>query len=357
MGPTRPTAATVFSTTGLPDARRVELWEEHNATALIGLAVHAPRPLNAAERNVPLSQVHLARVTATAHVVERPAEIISRDPADAVAVYLSLRGESWFRHEGGTRALRPGAVVACDADRPFARGFGRGLEELVVKVPRPVLASRTGRDWPAADQGPVITSAATAATEYRSGDPYARALARMAGRATAAVAPVPADERALVDLVAALIAGRQVAQATAHRAAAKSYIEDHLTDCRLGAEQVADAVGISTRQLTRVFAADGTSIPRHILRRRLELAYSLLAGPPGAGDSTATVADVGARCGFTSMTYFSHAFADRFGQRATDVRHAAAAARSGPLASFCFPPLPAPDGPARRACWRQSRYA
>jgi AraC-like DNA-binding protein len=345
MRPTLPDSATVFSTAGLPAARRVELWEEHNATALIGLAVHAPRPLDASERNLPLSHVHLARVTATAHVVERSAEIISRNPADAVAVYLSLRGESWFRHDGGAQALQPGAVVACDADRPFARGFGRGLEEVVVKVPGGTLASRAGRPWPATGPAPVVTSAASGPGAARPGDPYARALARMASRATAATAPVAADEGTLLDLVAVLIAGRQVAQATSHRAAAKSYIEDHLTDPCLGAEQAASAIGISTRQLTRVFAADDTSVPRHILGRRLELAYSLLATAAGAG---ATVADVGARCGFTSMTHFSHAFAEHFGLRASAVRAGA---------GFSFPPSSAPQGLSGAAACPQSRYA
>src|SRR5271170_3345717 len=42
-------APTVFTTVGLRDARRVELWEEHNATALIGLEVRAPEPLQATE--------------------------------------------------------------------------------------------------------------------------------------------------------------------------------------------------------------------------------------------------------------------------------------------------------------------
>src|SRR5215469_10650178 len=138
-------AVSVFSTVGLPAARRVELWESHNATALIGLAVYATTPLTATERNLQLATVHLARVSGTAHVVERSARVIRRDPAEAFVVYLSVRGESWFRHDGGTEALRPGAVVACDASRPFARGFARGLEELVVRVPRQVLAGHAGR--------------------------------------------------------------------------------------------------------------------------------------------------------------------------------------------------------------------
>jgi len=294
-------AASVFSTVGLPEARRVELWESHNATALIGLAVHARTPLAATERNLQLGAVQLARVAGTAHVVERSAQVIRCGPTEAVAVYVPVRGDSWFRHDAGTESLRPGTVLACDADRPFTRGFARGLEELVVRVPRQAVAAST-------ISRPAVASFAR--------DPYARALARMAGRAMASGEPVPPDEDALVDLVAVLVAGRRAAQAVAHRAAAKSYIEDHLTSPGLGAEQVASAIGISTRQLSRVFAADGTSVPRHILARRLELAYSLLAGGSGA----ATVADVAARCGFTSATYFSHAFAGHFGQRASDVR-------------------------------------
>jgi AraC-like DNA-binding protein len=316
----------VFSTAGLPDGRRVELWESHNARALIGLAVHATTPLTATERNLQLATVHLARVSGTAHAVERSAGLIRRSPSDAVVVYLSLRGDSWFRHDGGTEVLRPGSVVACDADRPFARGFARGLEELVVRVPCQVLASRAGRSPSPAPRVVSFTGGSRAAGCYAS-DCYARALARMAGRAMATRQPVPADEDVLLDLVAVLMAGRQAAQAVAHRAAAKSYIEDHLTDPDLGADQVANAIGISTRQLSRVFAADDTSIPRHILARRLDLAHSLLAAPGGAGGTGgadggdgSTVADVAARCGFTSATYFSHAFAEHFGRRASEVR-------------------------------------
>ena len=125
----------------------------------------------------------------------------------------------------------------------------------------------------------------------------------------------------MLDLIAVLAAGRTAAPATAHRAAARSYIEEHLTNPGLGAEQVAAAIGISERQLSRVFAADGTSIPRHILSRRLHLAYTLLSA--GQAKQAGTVADIAARCGFTSVTYFSHVFRQHFGHRATEVRRSA----------------------------------
>ena len=123
----------------------------------------------------------------------------------------------------------------------------------------------------------------------------------------------------MLDLIAVLVAGGAAAPATAHRAAARSYIEEHLTDPCLGAEQVAAAIGISERQLSRVFAADGTSIPRHILSRRLQLSYSILSSA-AAVERAETVAEIAARCGFTSVTYFSHAFREHFGHRASDIR-------------------------------------
>jgi AraC-like DNA-binding protein len=277
----------VFSTAGLPAARRIERWESHNAAALIGLDVRAAGPLDATEVNVQLPDVRLARVRACAHAVERTPEVISRCPADSVAIYLTLRGDASFASADGTRDLRPGETTSFSA---AAGGTASG-------VPRPLPG--TGQ--------------------------YARALARLAGRATGPGPTPPPDEDTVLDLVAVLAAGQGAARATAHRAAARCHIEEHLTNPGLSADQIAAAVGISERQLSRVFAADGTSVPRHILTRRLQLAYSILAAPapaqgPARGGAGETVAEVAARCGFTSANYFSHAFRQHFGLRAGDLR-------------------------------------
>jgi AraC-like DNA-binding protein len=307
----------VFSTAGLPAARRIELWEGHNTAALIGLSCHTavPGALEATEVNVQLGRIQLARVTGSPHVVERTAEVIRRSPADAVAVYVTLRGDAWFWHRDGTRDLRPGQLLICDADRPFARGFARGLEELAIKVPRTALLAGTGLT---SLRSPVVAAFA------RGNDPYARVLARLVERAARAEHPVAADEGTVLDLVATLAAGRNADRTVALRAAARCFIEDHLADPGLGAARVAAATGISERHLSRVFAADGTTIPRHVLSRRLQLGYAMLADPATEAGTGRTVADVAARCGFTSATYFSHAFRERFGLRAGDVRRDAA---------------------------------
>lgn len=297
-------APKAFSTVGLPAARRVELWETHNATALIGLDVQASQPLVATELNVRLPHVDLARVGGSAHMVRRTQKVIERSPANSIVVYLTLRGDAWFECADRTYTLGPGNILVSETDQPFTRGFKHGLEELVVKADRAALTEE-----------PKLRTPFAASFRDRTTDQYARTLARIAGRATQADCPRPADQRTVLDLITVLAAGRAAAPATAHRAAARSYIEEHLTKPSLGAEEVAAAIGISERQLSRVFAADGVSIPQHVLSRRLHLAYSMLSA-----EKAETVTEVAARCGFTSATYFSHAFRQQFGLRASDVR-------------------------------------
>jgi AraC-like DNA-binding protein/quercetin dioxygenase-like cupin family protein len=319
-GRTEPVA---FSTVGLPEEQRVELWESHNADALIGLRCRTldADVLEATEINVQLERVHLARVRGSSHVVERDREMVRHRPAESVALFFSLAGEAFFYHDDGVRIVQPGQLLVCDADRPFMRGFSRGLEELVLKIPRAVFAESTGIEH--VDSPRVVAFAAGT-------NSHAHTLARQIGRAVRDEDPTPADEETLLELVAALT-GRvgDADLGAAHRSAAQGYVEHHLGDAGLSAGQVAAAVGISTRHLSRVFAQAGTSFPKYVLTRRLEAAHALLQKPAAASMS---VAEVAHHCGFTSSAHFSGAFTAHYGERASEVRRRAAAARSVPLA-------------------------
>ncbi|MEV6490809.1 helix-turn-helix domain-containing protein [Actinoplanes sp. NPDC051633] len=302
----------VFSTAGLPEQRRVELWEDHNADALIGLRCRTltAASLEATEINLQLDQIHLARVRGNSHVVERDQALVRRRPAGSIALFFSLAGEAFFYHDDGVRTVRPGEMLMCDADRPFMRGFSQGLEELVVKVPRQVFAEVTGIEHV---PSPAVVGFA------RGGNPFAHALARQVGAAARSEDPRPAREQDLLDLIAAL-AGRS--PAGGHRAAAQAHIDSNFADPALSAARVAAAVGLSTRHLSRVFAESGISVPQYILSRRLEAARRMLAGP-------VPIAEVAHRCGFASPAHFSHAFRAHFGERASDLRRSAIASRSG----------------------------
>jgi AraC-like DNA-binding protein len=306
-----------FATARIDGERQVELWERHNAESLIALSCRPPaaRSVVAAEVNLQLERAHLARVRGTRHLVERSAALVEARPADAIAVYVTLLGEAVFEQDGQRRVLRPGQLLVCDADRPFLRRFGHGLDELAVKVPRSEFAARTGLTTVST---PVVVGVGPGENSH------GRALARLVGRAVRRDRPVPADEQAVLDLVSVLAAAGRVGLPMAHRAAARAFIEENVTDPGLSAADVAAGTGISERHLSRLFAAAGTSVPRHILARRLDLAHSMLAGD-------LRTSEVAARCGFTSVTYFSQTFRRRFGVTAGEVRRV----------SSSFPPSPA----------------
>ncbi|CAN5647485.1 helix-turn-helix domain-containing protein [soil metagenome] len=297
------------------DDAGVSDWERHNAAALIELSCRVRKDVafRAYEVNLQLEQVGLALVRGTAHVVVRDEPMIASRPADAIAVYAALRGDAILEHAGERRVVRPGQLLVCDVDKPFLRGFGHGLEELAVKVPRSAFEQITGQR----------TVAQPMIIETRQ-DPYAQALVKMVGRAVHQ--QVPADEQAVLELVAVLATGGRIGLPLAHRAAARAFIDDHLRDPSLSAADVAAGAGISERHLSRLFSDGGGSVPRHILGRRLDLAYSLL------NQTAARTVDVATDCGFTSMAYFSQAFSRRFGISAGQVR------RGG---------HPAPDGETR----------
>lgn len=306
MGVSIPTARS-FS----PAEGDVADWERHNAESLIALSCQPPsdRPFRGVEVNLQLDRVHLARVRGTAHAVVRDAPMVHAHPAEAIAVYATLRGEALLEYDGVRRVIRPGQLLVCDVDRPFLRGFGHGLEELAVKVPKQAFAELTGLPTVAT---PIVLDAGP------GDDPYGRALVRLVGRALHSTVPLPADEQEILELVGVLATGHEASLSIAHRAAARAFIDDHLHDPTLSAADVAAGAGISDRHLSRLFAAAGTSVPRHILARRLDAAHSLLTHHP----EERTV-DVAARCGFTSMAYFSQSFRRRFGIAAGDLRRSA----------------------------------
>ena len=306
-----------FSIAGLPEEHRVERWEGHNTSALVGLRCRAAdSPLRAEQTYGTVGQVRIARVAGSPHEVERSRRLIDATPTDAVAAYFPLRGRAQFRWASGSAALSPGSVLVCNADQPFQRSFRDGLEELAVLVPRSLL---TGVDSARSLARPVLGDVGAAGSAGRT-------TARLLARALRSSSPVAADERTLVELVSVLVCGDRVDVSLAHRARARAFIEERLRDPALDAGAIAAAVGLSERHLGRVFADDGTSIPRHVLRRRLDVAHSVLTDPDA---DHLSIADVAARCGFSSSTYFSHTFRQRFGVRAGDVRRASRPLRAG----------------------------
>ncbi len=299
-----------FTTQGIAPTSRVHLWEHHNARALIPLDIHTidETPLQARETNVHLPNLSLAQVNGSAQIVERSESFISENPRDAVAIYFATQGDAFFFHRGGNESLEPGQAIMYDTDLPFTRGFARGLEELVLTIPRAVYRELTGEK--VLREPLVFPFGAGSDTTAQALAKLVRATLAPRTEGSAPHAPVSPDtERCLLDLIRPLVVHRQAGAGPCYLSAAKDYVERHLADPELSAQEVAAAIGISPRHLARAFAEAGLTVREHILERRLGRAWELLTSPES---EELVLGELAPRLGFSSQNYFSRAFRNRF---------------------------------------------
>jgi AraC family transcriptional activator of tynA and feaB len=125
---------------------------------------------------------------------------------------------------------------------------------------------------------------------------------------------------AMVHLLGAALAPRGLQRDEVHWRvrAALAFIETHLGDADLTAEQVAQAQGVSRRRLDQVLRRSlGRSVTAQIWARRLEQAASDLTDPRYQGQAVSQIAFAN---GFEDAAHFSRAFKGRFGRTPRDWR-------------------------------------
>jgi AraC-like DNA-binding protein len=103
--------------------------------------------------------------------------------------------------------------------------------------------------------------------------------------------------------------GRQSVRSS-QLAAVKRYVDLHLADPALTPARAAAALGVSPRQLHRLFEPTGVSFARYVLRQRLLKCRDAVAGATGTGRS---IVDIAFGWGFNSMATFYRAFTSEFG--------------------------------------------
>jgi len=89
----------------------------------------------------------------------------------------------------------------------------------------------------------------------------------------------------------------------------KRFIERNVGNENIDLDFVANAMGVSKRHLSRIFAQEGTSVMRYLLQQRLAKAQRILAH----SDESVRISDVAWHCGFVSAAHFSRAFKRHYG--------------------------------------------
>ncbi|WP_063763524.1 helix-turn-helix domain-containing protein [Streptomyces sp. NRRL S-646] len=301
------------STRSVDPADRIDFWEEYNRQALVGLTCssYSPDGLLAAQTNLLLGGLRLAEITGNEHVIERTPRSCQDLPKDSVFVSLLTTGQAVFFHEGGCLTVRAGDLVLYDTRRSYLFGFPTAMRQLLVDIPREVFAER-------------CTPGDLTAPLLLGRDAAARALESVladwaAGRGCQD--PVQ-TEATVLDLVRTLAAPRlgdpsTLPAASSRLAMARAHIDRHLSDPDLSTERVAEALGVSTRHLSRIFQPSGVTPARHILDQRLSRAREQLGDP---AFRHLTVAEIAHHWGFASQAHFTRVFGSRFGHTPGEIR-------------------------------------
>ncbi|MEV5354915.1 helix-turn-helix domain-containing protein [Streptomyces sp. NPDC052693] len=300
-----------FSTLGVPASRRIELWEQYNARAMVHTTCRTllGEALEATERNVRTPRLRLAHITAAPHIAERSAREIDHHPSGTVLLTAVLAGETCVYYRDGVVTLRAGQAMLSDTDVPSMRAFAHGLDHLALTVPKTVYQECVASDVPRPYE--VLDLPAGAGRPWPGA-----ALAKLVDdTARGETCDTEALERHVLALLRTMVGRPAVNDAGSQLAAAQAYVRQHLADPTLSATRIAAVLGVSERQVSRIFSPHG-GVAHWVTERRLDRALRLLSSP-----ERGSVGQIARECGFGSHSYFARVFRQRFGMSPREALH------------------------------------
>jgi len=300
----------------VPLRDRVDYWEAHNASELIGLRCtsYAAAGLHARERNFDLGQLRLADVAGNEHVIQRTPAKVRRYPKDSVFAAVVLEGQAFFYQQGRCLTAGAGEVLLYSTSQPYLCGFSGPARQFLVDLP----AASFGEDEPWLRPDEPLKFDTTRAEGRAIGAELGDTLRGFVARPLADDAPRVVER--VRSLCRALLTFRHDLKRTGaspdlRRLRAQGFILEHLGEPELDAAAVARHVCISPRHLNQLFAHDGCTATQWIWQARLQRAHGLLRTSRGE-----SVGDVAARCDFVSPAHFASAFKAQYGMTPSQYR-------------------------------------
>jgi AraC-like DNA-binding protein len=312
-----------FSTSELPQHRRLEVWNELTGSAFTPLVTDPVDrgAFNGHLTRTQIGDIRLAEARSEPATVRHLRHHVARAREALFMLCLQFDGISITRQQGRESVLRFGDFHLLDSQRPYEVLFQQSNRMLVLSIPQRELARRMANPEglvgiPLSGKSSIsgLLSALLCSfwQQRRNGDE--RCLS-------------PHFSEAILDLIASAYAGQTHTDlpgsslATVRREQIRSYIESNLHDPALTPGIVAAAVHLSPRRLHQLFEASGETVGSYILRRRLEECGRAIADPAQRGR---TVTEIAFLHGFNNASHFGRVFRAHFGATPSEYRRQAA---------------------------------
>jgi AraC-like DNA-binding protein len=253
-----------------------------------------------------VSQLTSSASESRIEVIRGSAEIRG-DPRDDFMLLLVYCGDVGLAQAGRSTRLLNGDMVIYDQARPFTMELGADTRQIIVTIPRALMASRlpeverfTARRIASASKLGALT-----ATVIRQLFEFEASLdediANRVGASALDILATTLDAEFSEDAEAE---GRRHVRLSR----VKRYVAANLHDPEMTVDSIAAAQNLAPRTLHRLFSAEGTTPIRWLWQQRLSASYKALAE-----GHIRHVTDAALTFGFTDLSHFSRAFKKTFG--------------------------------------------
>ncbi|MBX6751884.1 MAG: AraC family transcriptional regulator [Micromonosporaceae bacterium] len=302
-----------FRTRDLPAEHRFAAWHHLITESHMPMAIdsHHRDDFQATIEVYDVGGAALSRLHYPPLLGHRTRRLIRQSDPEMLLVSYVLQGRHIYRHRRDECVVDTRHVIVKDSSRDETVINDTHVTHTVLQLPRSVFDHNgslkrllhTGPIPATHGLGAVLARVLTDLAEHGGTHPPAVTaaltataldlLAAAARLATGSRAALPEDSRTRI-----------------RRFQIQDYIRHRLADPTLTPASVANACGVSVRQLQRVFQAEGTTPAAWIRRRRLERCRRDLVDPALA---SRPVVMIGARWGYPDPATFNRAFRREFG--------------------------------------------
>ncbi|HTO61347.1 MAG TPA: helix-turn-helix domain-containing protein [Bradyrhizobium sp.] len=310
----------VFSTQDVGDDDRAEYWNGITTRFFGPLETRATgrSDFNAVLATRVVSFLRTFQIRGSSHQVRRDNPKGGAVP-DAFKLLLQIRGRCRVEQNGRTLDLAPGSWCVYDTWRPYGITNAGNVEQVVIQIPRHQIIDRNFRGL----------------AEPFLADPNHSSMAQITASFVRSYTDPSFEPEDGDDFLAETTVGlvRRALHSSLQRRCVltlsdqlrtriKQYIRAHLNDPDLSIDRIARAMGCSKRYLHQVFAAENTTIERHIWRIRIERCCEELTGK-----ADKSISEIAFEWGFNSSAHFSRLFKAQVGVAPTSFRRTQAPAR------------------------------
>jgi AraC-like DNA-binding protein len=307
-----------FSTADHPDKDRMAMWRDQCCRLLMKLDIE---PIDGGQLEYSLLARELpgVRVMSTAMSpvrITRTREYAADGNGDLIFI-INQTGKATASARGRDIVLNEGDAVLMSAsetkifDRPSYGG------SLSFRIPRSILSTMvTYVDDVVMQVIPQDTDALKLLAGYAAPLFNDIALATPEFRRTAVNHLHDLVALALGAALGGVAAGRAIPAARLR--IAKSYIVENSSRRDLSVGAVATHLGLTPRNLQRLFESEGTTFSEFLLSQRLSRAHRMLTEPRLAQNPVGSIAY---DAGFGDLSYFNRSFKRRYGMTPRDVRN------------------------------------